>query len=58
MHSADSFNPSNVESMLPASPMEIVDLYQVASVNDRGSKVRIPTDPISSPESTQPSTNI
>ena len=53
VHSSDSFNPSNVESMLPASPMENLKTH---SVNDRGSKVGIPTDPISSPEPTQPST--
>ena len=50
---SDSFNPTNVESKLPASPMEIL---KTPSINDRGSKVRIPTNPIHSPESTQPST--
>ena len=52
-HSSDSFNPSNVESMLPASPMESVG---TPSVNDRGSKVGIPSNPINSTEAFQPIT--
>ena len=52
-HSSDSFDLTNVESMLPALPMENL---KTPIVNDRDSKVGIPTDPICSPETTQPST--
>ena len=51
--SSDSFNPSNVGSQLPFSPMESV---MTPSVDGRDSKVRIPTDPTSSPGTIQPST--
>ena len=43
--SSDSFNPMNVESRLPVTLMASVT---PPAVNDRGSKVRILTDPISS----------
>ena len=46
-HSSDSFNPINVESQLPVTPMGSVT---PPAVEDRGSKVRILTDPIISTE--------
>ena len=54
-HSLDSYNQTNVESIQPAFPMESVN---TPCVNDRGSKVRIPTDPICSPMESQPSTSV
>ena len=51
-HSSDSFNPMNVESVLPVMPMGGVT---PPATKDRDSKVRIPTDPIISIEAPQPS---
>ena len=45
--SSDSFNPVNVESMLPVIPMGSVT---PPATTDRASKVRKPTNPISSTE--------
>ena len=50
-HSSDSFNPMKVESMLPVTPMESVT---TPATKDRGSKVRKPTNLISSTEVPQP----
>ena len=44
-HSSDSFNPMNMESKLLVTPMGSVT---PPAINDRGSKVGISTDPISS----------
>ena len=55
VRSSDSFNQTNVESILPASPMESV---RTPLINDRGSKVGIPTNPISSPVESLPSTSV
>ena len=50
-HSSDSFNPMNVESMLPVTPMGSVT---PPATRDRGSKVRMATGPIISTEAPQP----
>ena len=55
VHSSDSFNPMNVESKLPVTPMGSVT---PPATEDRGSKVRIPTNPIISTEATQPITDV
>ena len=53
VHSSDFFNPMGVDSQLPVTPMGSVT---PPAVDDRGSKVRIPSDPISSTEEPQPIT--
>ena len=50
-HSSDSFNPMNVESMLPVTPMGSVTPL---ATKDRDSKVGKSTDPIISTEAPQP----
>ena len=50
-HSSDSLNPMNMESMLPVTPMGSVT---PPAVDDRASKVGIPSNPISSTEAPQP----
>ena len=50
-HSSVSLNPMNVESMLPVTPMGSVT---PPAVDDRASKVGIPSDPIISTEASQP----
>ena len=50
-HSSDSFNPVNVESMLPVTPMGSVTS---PATKDRDSKVGMSTDPIISTEAPQP----
>ena len=52
VHSSDSFNPANVGSQLPFSPMESV---MTPSVDGRDSKVGMSTNPTSSTGTTQPS---
>ena len=54
VHSSDSFNPMNVESKLPVTPIRSVT---PPASEDRGSKVRILTDPIISTEAPQPITD-
>ena len=49
--SSDSFNPMNVESVLPVTPMESVT---PPAVDDRANKVGVPSDPIISTEAPQP----
>ena len=49
--SSDSSNPMNVESMLPVAPMGSVT---PPATTDRASKVRKPTNPITSTEAPQP----
>ena len=51
LHSSDSFNLMNVESMLPVTPMGSVT---PPATRDRGSKVRMATNPILSTEAPQP----
>ena len=51
MHSSDSFNQMNVDSMLPVTPMESVT---PPVTTDRDSKVGKSTDPIISTEAPQP----
>ena len=51
LHSSDSVNQMKVESLLPVTPMESVT---PPATKDRDSKVRKPTDPISSTEAPQP----
>ena len=53
VHSLDSFNPMSVDSQLPVAPMESVT---PPTVDDSGSKVGIPSNPISSTEAPQPIT--
>ena len=53
VHSSDSFNPMSVDSQLPVTPMGSVT---PSTVGDRGSKVRILTNPIISTEAPQPIT--
>ena len=50
-HSSDSFNPMNVESVLPVTPMGSVT---PPATKDRDSKVGMSTDPIISTEAPQP----
>ena len=52
VHSSDSLNLMNVESMLPVTPMGGVT---PPATKDRDSKVRIPINPIISTEAPQPS---
>ena len=54
-HSSDSFNPMIVESQLPVTPMRSMT---PPAVQDRGSKVRILTNPIISTEAPQPITDV
>ena len=49
-HSSDSFNPMNVESMLPVAPMGSVT---PPATTNRASKVGKPTNPITSTEAPQ-----
>ena len=51
--SSESFNLMSVDSQLPVAPMESVT---PPAVDDRASKVGIPSDPISSTEAPQPIT--
>ena len=51
VHSSDSFNPMNVESVLPVTPMGSVT---PPATSDRDSKVGKPTNPIISTEAPQP----
>ena len=50
VHSSDSLNPMNVESMLPVTPMG----GMTAATKDRDSKVGISTNPIISTEAPHP----
>ena len=52
--SSESFDPMNVDSLLPVTPMGSVT---PPAVEDRGSKVGILTDPITSTEAPQPITD-
>ena len=54
-HSSESFNPINVQSKLPVTPIEGVT---PPATEDRGSKVGILTDPIISTEAPQPITDV